>query len=216
MNFGIFNFCSRAGLFVLFGIVMCTNVGCKWFGGSGSSSREPNFSKGDPLLGMRLPPQNVLGPDKSDVAKDRRDPILTSPASRERDKPTRPNENDLPPRAGMDLKSEVPPVPAALANPRKTSDELKIERKPKPIDLTTAIPGSNMGDGYEQISGTLKRLGAKWEKPSHSNDGYVMSVDVPQSRMKDSPVRRYMGVGPTPAAALRAAHEQIKSDQKPR
>ncbi|MGL6076941.1 MAG: hypothetical protein ACRC8S_22525 [Fimbriiglobus sp.] len=195
-------------------LLLCPSLGCKWLGGDSKPS-EPLRAKGDPIFGLRLPPQGVLGPEKDDVAKDRRDPILTSPASRDRSKPS---EADLPPRAGMEVKPEFRPVPAALANPRKPSDELTIERKPKTSEsaaIPLAIP-ANMGEGYEEVIGALKRLGAKWTKPSHTNEGFTVNVDVPQSLAKSSPMRRYMGLGETPAAALKSALEQIKSDSKRR
>jgi hypothetical protein len=203
--------------------------GCKWINPSKSdNSLQASRPKGDPILGMRLPPQNVLGPDDGKYARDRGDPILTTPASRDRSKDTdhagpsdkpKGDISGLPPRSGMDsgvpYRPSLANTPAALTNSHRPSDELTIDRKPATLgrDLGFQKP-SGFGESFDEIARELKKLGATWQRPVKDFDGYTISVDMPQGKAANGPIRRYMGAGTTASLAMKAAQDQILADMK--
>lgn len=199
----------------------CT--GCKAFSG-GSTDRPASGSRGDPILGMRLPPQGVPGPDKGDLAGTKRDPLLTSPAGRA---PNNPNGqanksatgevSALPPRLGIPDDTRVPfrpgieSSPAALAAGVKADDTLTINRRP----IAASIGGSTdakSDEVYAKATRQLRDYNATWTTPVKTDAGYSVAVQRSQSAKNDGPVRKYQGVGTTPTAALQSAAEQIRND----
>ena len=220
-------------------LLLATSVataGCKWLGGgSGGGNSDSPRSNGDPLLGNRIPPQDVPVPERGGYARDRKDPLLTSPAGRDKGKSgdragSKGDSNDvsaLPPRASgkEPYRPTLETTPAALAGGLIPDKELSMDRRPPtpatggtgPVPLTASIPGSTkpsgFGDGFDVATKYLKATGAKWDGPFKEGEQYVVRVSVPISQDQPAPVRRYEGMGATPAAAIQQAVEQIRTDR---
>lgn len=204
-------------------LVAAPGVGCKSAGGGRGESSSTPRSKGDPILGMRLPPQGVPVPGRGELAGERRDPILSSPAGRERDKPNGDKADTggrgtgdvsaLPPRTGAEASAtagdgRVPyrpslaETPAALTNRHKLGDD------------TTTQRGTSNPTEPDRIARQLKSWGATWQPPTPTTSGYSVTVTVPQGAKSTGAVRRYDGSGDSAAAALQSAYEQVRDDKR--
>ena len=206
-------------------VVAASFTGCKAFSGGGSSPDRPAADKrGDPILGMRLPPQDVPVGGKADLAGTKRDPILTSPSGRGRDNPSGhanksgPGEvSALPPRLGLPEDSRAPyrpgveASPAALAAAPKPDDTLTINRRAIPASIVA--PDDGKADSlYAKATRQLRDYNATWATPVKTDGGYSVTAQRSQSAKSDGPYRKYQGVGATPTAALQSAAEQIRAD----
>jgi len=198
-------------------------TGCKAFSG-GSADRPASGGRGDPILGMRLPPQDVPVGGKSDLAGGKKDPLFTSPAGRGRDNPpghatkaAAGEVSSLPPRSGPTDDDRVPyrpgveASPAALAVGPKTDDTLTINRRPTPASIGGTGDGKP-DDPYAKATRLLRDYNATWATPVKTDDGYSVAVQRSQSAKNAGPLRKYQGVGATPTAALQSAAEQIRND----
>ncbi len=206
-------------------VLAASFTGCKAFtGGGGSTDRPASDKRGDPILGMRLPPQDVPVGGKADLAGTKRDPILTSPAGRARDNTnghankSGPGEvSALPPRSGTlddgraPYRPGVEASPAALAATPKSDDTLTINRRATPASIVTPDDGK-AESLYAKATRQLRDYNATWATPVKTDGGYSVTVQRSQSAKSDGPYRKYQGVGATPTAALQSAAEQIRGD----
>ena len=205
-------------------VIAASLTGCKAFNGLGSGDRPASDKRGDPILGMRLPPQDVPVGGKADLAGAKRDPILTSPSGRGRDSSgghankSGPGEvSSLPPRLGSPEDARTPyrpsveTSPAALAAGPKPDDTLTINRRAIPASIVT--PDDGKADAlYAKATRQLRDYNATWATPVKTDAGYTVTVQRSQSAKSDGPYRKYQGVGATPTAALLSAAEQIRGD----
>lgn len=192
-----------------------TPVGCKWFGGGKDSEAAPKTA-GDPLLGMRIPPQDVPTRDRGSPAGGKRDPLMTTPAGRR----PRPDSDALPPRTSNDpgrppYRPSTATTPAALAGFAPDAD-LDLNRRPaKPDgDSTGPVPLKpvKLGTAYDKLAAQLKAAGATLAGPTKTGSEYTLRATVPTEG--DPPgSRSYDGVGATAVAAAESALEQIQADR---
>ena len=175
------------------------------------------MSRGDPLLGgSRIPPQNLPVPGREGYgAKERRDPLLGSPAGRDgnakqagqggsKESAIRRPTKDEPFRPGPGTTN------AALAGHLVPDDTLSIGDRRTPG--RTASQPKDAGPDADRAADELRRLGATVEGPSRSGDGYEVRASVPLG--DEGRVRQYTGTGPTAATAVKQVLDQIKSDRK--
>jgi hypothetical protein len=198
------------------GVCAVLVVGCKSSGGK----NEAGLARGgDPLLGNRIPPQNLPVNGRDAVGSvETRDPLLGLPAKEkggERAGKTGDNGSAaLPFRPGRGTTN------AALANPLKTDDtELSIGDRRTPGATTGRGPVPFRDDkagglSFAEAAGELRRLGAKVGEPEREGGGYVVRAEVPLDPDNPARLRWYEEAGPTPAAAAKRLLEQVKSDRK--
>ncbi len=207
-------------------VVAASLTGCKAFSGGGSTDRPAADKRGDPILGMRLPPQDVPVGGKTDLAGTKRDPILTSPSGRARDKDSghankaAPGEvSSLPPRLGIPDDGRTPyrpgleSSPAALASGAKVDDTLTINRRAIPASIVNTTD-TKADETYSKATRLLRDYNATWATPVKTDGGYTVTVQRSQSAKSDGPFRKYQGVGATPTAALQSAADQIRGDAR--
>jgi len=206
-------------------VIASSLTGCKAFNG-GSGDRPAADKRGDPILGMRLPPQDVpVGGGKADLAGTKRDPLYTSPADRGRDKSSGQASksgggelSSLPPRQGASIDTRMPyrpgveASPAALASGAKADDTLTMNRKATPASIVTPSD-AKVEETYTKATRLLRDYNATWDTPEKTDGGdYSVTVKRSQSARNDGPFRKYVGVGATPAAALQSAADQLRRD----
>lgn len=204
-------------------VVLCAAaflVGCKNSGG-GVFGRRSNpdgslMSRGDPLLGgARIPPQNLPVPGREGYgARERRDPLLGSPAARDGDdkqagqggskgsairRPTK----DEPFRPGPGTTN------AALAGHLAPDDTLSIGDRRAPGRTASQIRDDS--PEFVRAAEELRRLGATVGDPTRVGNGYEVRASVPLGDA--GVVRQYTGAGPTAAAAAKQALDQIRADK---
>lgn len=175
------------------------------------------MSRGDPLLGgARIPPQNLPVPGREGYgARERRDPLLGSPAARDgtgeragkdssKGSAIRRPTKDEPFRPGPGTTN------AALAGHLVPDDTLSIGDRRTPG--RTASQPHDDGPEFERVADELRQLGATVGASARVGDGYEVRASVP--RGDAGVVRQYTGAGPTAAAAAKQVLDQIKSDRK--
>jgi hypothetical protein len=193
-------------------------AGCKSSGGGLFNRGGPNgtlMSRGDPLLGgARIPPQNLPLPGRDGYgARERKDPLLGSPAGRDADE--RAGRDDAKGSASRGWTKDHPfrPGPgttnAALAGHLVPDDTLSIGDRRAPG--RTASQPADDGPEYTRAADELRRLGATVDPPERTGNGYEVRATVPL----DGPglIRQYTGAGLTPAAAVRQLLDQVRSDR---
>jgi hypothetical protein len=207
-------------------LVSLPGGGCKHSGGGNSSDRPTTgATRGDPLLGMRLPPQDVPIGGKPEFARNGRDPLLMprgeSPLT---ENPTKqastaaPGEvSSLPPRRNNSDDSTRRSVPApyrpgleaspsALAAGTNGDDTLSMGREPH---------GKRASESeYERAVRLLRDSHTTWTTPVRTKTGYAVTAKRSQSITQVGPVREYRGTGETPAAALMSVVEQVRDDRR--
>lgn len=195
-------------------------AGCR--SGGGGEKGAGLMSRGDPLLGGRIPPQNlpVRGND-SYTADGKRDPLLGLPSD---DKPTRDERVGKPTKEKDGTTSSLPrntkdnpfrrgvtSTPAALAGHLEPDDSgLSIgDRRP------TVIPAGVVRDGaFDTIVAELRKLGAKVGEPEREKGQFVVRCEVPIDTDDPGRLRWYEGAGATPAAAMKQLLDQVKADRR--
>ena len=198
-------------------------MGCKGTGGK----NESGMARGnDPLLGHRIPPQNLPVPGRDAVgSREGRDPLLGSPTGEKRgERAAKPGENgsaSLPPRPGEPYRPSRGTTNAALAAPLKTDDgELSVgDRRPTgavtgrgPVPFRTDDSKAG-GMTFAEIAGELRRYGAKVGEPEREGNGHVLHAEVPLDPDNPGRLRWYEGAGATPAAAAKQILDQVKGDR---
>jgi hypothetical protein len=196
-------------------------VGCKSSGGGGVFGRRSNpdgslTSRGDPLLGgARIPPQNLPVPGREGYgARQRRDPLLGSPAGRDgsderagkdsaKGSAIRRPTKDQPFRPGPETTN------AALAGHLIPDDTLSIGDRRTPGRTASQVRDDS--PEYERAADELRRLGATVDEPVRADNGYEVRASVPLGEA--GRVRQYTGTGPTAAAAVKQVVDQIRSDR---
>jgi hypothetical protein len=198
-------------------------VGCKNSGSSGGGifGRRSNpdgnlMSRGDPLLGgARIPPQDLPLPGREGYgARERRDPLLGSPAARDGTGERASKEGSKGSAIRQPTKDEpFRPGPgttnAALAGHLVPDDTLSIGDRRTP-GRTASQPRDN-GAEFDRLTEDLRRLGATVSTPERTGNGYEVRASVPLGDA--GRVRQYTGTGPTAAAAAQQVFEQIQSDR---
>lgn len=191
--------------------------------------------------GSRIPPQDLPIPGKDSYGTaGRRDPLLDSGRPAVRGEKTDRTENSPPPTKKNDAaaaptsRSPYRPgrstTPASLAGRIATDDsDLSIGSRP------AVVPAGGVADGpvklrprddspltggrtYDEIADELRDHGAEWKPPEKDLETgqYVFDCNVPIGDGSDGRVRRYMGNGPTPAAAAKQVLDQVRADAKSR
>lgn len=205
--------------------------GCKSVGGGGGGPKDatPVSRNTDPLLGGgRIPPQNLPIPGRDSYgARDRRDPLLGAPAGgKSRDPVEAADRSDGTPgekaaRAVDPYRPGKTTTNAALAG-RITSDDSSLsigDRRPAvsptgsgPVPLRSRDePASTGGWTFDQIETELKRYSATLSTPRREPEGgWSVLADVALGG--PGQVRRYEGVGDTPAAAAKQILDQVRGD----
>ena len=160
-------------------------AGCKSGGGGGKG--EALASRGDPLLGARIPPQNlpVSGKD-SYTSREKRDPLLGFPSAPDKprdekvSKPVKDGTTSSLPRNTKDdpFRRGVGSTPAALAGHIEPDESgLSIgDRRP------TVIPAGAVRDNgaaFDTIATELRKLGAKVGEPEREKGKFVVRCEVP-------------------------------------
>jgi hypothetical protein len=197
-------------------------AGCKSSGGGGAKSAGL-MSRGDPLLGARIPPQNLPTSGKDAyTSRERRDPLYGIPSTAE-DKPrdekvSKPlnekgNATSSLPRNTKDdpFRRGVTTTPAALAGRIEPDDStLSIgDRRP------TVIPAGAVRDGsFDAVAAELRKLGAKVGEPEREKGRFVVRCEVPIDADDPGRLRWYEGAGSTPAAAAKQLLEQVTADRR--
>ncbi len=193
-----------------------TPAGCKWFGGGKDGEAAPKAT-GDPLLGMRIPPQDVPTRERGTPAGGKRDPLMTTPAGRR----PRPDSDALPPRTSNDPGREpyrptLATTPAALAGftPDADLDLNRLPPKPAGGDAgPVPLKPVTLGAAYDKVAAQLKAAGATLAGPTRTKDEYTLRATVPTD--DDPPgTRTYDGVGPTAVASAESVLEQIEADRR--
>lgn len=201
-------------------------AGCKSAGGSRAPDNATPVSRtSDPLLGGKIPPQNLPVPGKDSYgSRDKRDPLLVAPADQppdfgtdrtDRTKPPPDNKTaSLPPT----VKSSKEPfrpgkstTPGALAAAGSLPTDGTTLAIPDPRPAATPLLRSDAtADSYDRIAAELRRYGATFGDPVVDNREYVFRADVPL----DGPgrVRRYEGVGSSSSAAAQQVLDQVRAD----
>ena len=195
-------------------------VGCKNSGGVFGRRSGPDgslMSRGDPLLGgARIPPQNLPLPGREGFgARERRDPLLGSPAARDgtdkqagqggsKGSAIRRPTKDEPFRPGPGTTN------AALAGHLAPDDTLSIGDRRTPGRTASHIRDDS--PEFVRAAEELRRLGATVGDSTRVGDGYEVRASVPVGDA--GVVRQYTGAGPTAIAAAKQVLDQIKSDRK--
>lgn len=200
-------------------------AGCRSGGsGGGGSSGAGLMSRGDPLLGARIPPQNLPTSGKdSYTAGGKRDPLLGLPSD---DKPARDERVVKPTKEKDGTTSSLPKntkddpfrrgvttTPAALAGHIEPDDAgLSIgDRRPK------VIPASAVRENdaaFDTIAAELRKLGAKVGEPERETGQFIVRCEVPINADDPGRLRWYEGAGTTPAAAAKQILDQVKTDRR--
>lgn len=207
----------RLKLAVCVGVCALLGAGCK---GTGSKNESGVARGGDPILGHRIPPQNLPVPGKDAVgSREGRDPLLGAPTGEKRgERAAKPGENGsaaLPYRPGRGVTN------AALANPLKTDDsELSVGDRRAAGAVAGRGPVPFRGDDnkaggmtFTEIAGELRRLGAKVGEPERDGSGYVLRAEVPLDPDNPGRLRAYEEVGPTAASAAKQILDQVRGDR---
>lgn len=157
----------------------------------------------DPLLGERIPRQNLPVPGRDSYGQINSDPLLNPPskvASVNRD-PFRLGKNTT----------------AAALSMRGTdeSDVLAIKDLPPDNNLPTITPTSatspSTNSEINDYIGKLRAVGGKPFAPTKlSNDTYEFRCAVPIST--SGAMRQYTGVGDSPLAAVQDVYVQVRED----
>ncbi len=102
-----------------------------------------------------------------------------------------------------------------------TTDDtlLSIDRRPdgnttgrNPVPLTRGDDTTSTGGwNYDQIVGELRRYGATFSSPVRQAEEYVFQADVPLNAERTR-IRRYEGIGTTPATAAKQVLDQVRAD----
>ncbi|MBY0514652.1 MAG: hypothetical protein K2P78_12150 [Gemmataceae bacterium] len=181
-------------------------AGCRDKGTTGGLART------DPLMGGRIPPQNVPVPDRGTTGGKAKPDPLVAPAGRPTDR-TGAGYTDDPQRwKGAPYSPSDRTVPAALAGRQKDDDGLKIESPgvtlqpaggPAPGgDLSAADPLLQQLRGYGLTQGNYTF--------DRTAEGYMFRANVPIS---GGTTRGYSGTGPTAADAVKQVLDQVKADR---
>jgi len=207
--------------------------GCKAFHKGGPS--DPPSRVTDPLLGARIPPQNLPIPGKDGyAANERKDPLLKSGGGGD-DKGARvskpkpadngvpsarigsPKEPYLPGRETTTaaLAAHVQPDDSALSIGDRRTDGRTTGTPKGPVPLRPVNPETSTAGGKtaEQFAKELRDLGAKLTPPVAERGQFVVRGDVPINPDNPGLVRRYEGAGPSAAAAMKDLLEQVRSDR---
>jgi hypothetical protein len=190
-------------------LAVCAAAGCRWFDRSGGLARG---DRPDPLFGTRIPATDLPIPGRGEgYGQGRSDPLLASPTGRgERSSRTDREPFRLGPEnttAGL----------AGRLRPEETGLSIgeRPERNPNAgaVLLRPTDRGTAGGMTYTQITEELTRFGATWSEPIPEGDEYVFRADVPIEGGVDGALRRYEGVGSTPASAAKQVLDQVKEDR---
>ena len=197
--------------------------GCRHSNGAGVPSASP---RNDPLLsGARIPPQNLPVPGRDGYAnRDKKDPLLGTPTKtddkQDRSVPVKGQEKNLPDNGSAKAPREpYRPGPssttAALAGRLPYDDTtLSIGDRRPASQLASQPKSGNTEADFDRVTGLLKKMGATWEPVTTENGQSVFRVDVPIDPDQPGRIRRYEGVGPTPATAAEQALQQIRGDRE--
>jgi hypothetical protein len=199
-----------AGALALAVAVALLAAGCKSKdGGSGGLARH------DPLMGGRIPPQNVPVPDRGTAGgKTKSDPLMT-PAGRPGDR-TGAGYTDDPQRwKNAPYVPSDKTVPAALASRPRDGDELKIETPGVTLQPAGGpAPGASADlAGADAQLQQLRNYGLTTGNYAFDRtaDGYVFRANIPISG--GGTTRGYSGAGATPADAVKQVLDQVKADR---
>ena len=181
-------------------------------------------TKPDPLLGGSSSP--TAGTPTSD--SDRTDRSPPPPKKTPNDSTYR----TPPPSSSGPYRPDKGSTAAALAGVVPVDDgDLSIGSRP-PVTpaggIPTSIPGKPTplrppqdssltgGQTFEQIGSQLRQYGAKFTAADKEGNQYTFRADVPVPGGMPGQVRRYEGMGPTPAAAAKQVLDQVKVDSPSR
>lgn len=193
-------------------------------------------SRGDPLLGGKIPPQNLPVHSKDGLAS-RGDPLLGTPAGRGVDTPPEKTEKTdkvgqrkknpgeggdaaLPPRRDEPYRPSRETTNAALAAGRIDPNDPKLaidpDRRPRATPAAFIPRGEPTGRTFDEIAGELKnQYEALVGSPERDRDGnYVVRAEVPIDAGQPGRLRAYEGSGPTAAAAAKQVLDQVRDDRR--
>jgi hypothetical protein len=191
----------------------CVGSGCKLIdrlknrdsgGGGGGTSDTGGTPKYDPLFGRNIPKQDVPIPGRDGYA-DGKDPLLKNGNAKRTDdaEPYRPGPGTTP--AALAAK---PRDDAGIPIIDDRTPGTATGRGPVPFKPSASAELDTNGDSVLQ---ELRKLGATWQPPRRGrNNETIFTCDVPLGSNGEGPIRRYEGVGPTDAAAMKDALNQIR------
>jgi hypothetical protein len=193
-------------------------AGCK------SNNSDNGTRNTDPLVGGRIPPQNVPLPDRGGIGANGKpsDPLLGSPTSKPPDK-NGVGYSDDPSRFKGTYIPSPSSTPAALASKLKDDEELKIDDNANRVPLQqtgAAVPSKpvDQGTGLDALYRELEKYGWKREdRPLGQENGeYVFRASVPRmgGNGANGAKLQVTGVGPTPEEAVKQALDQVIQDRK--
>jgi len=160
-------------------------------GGCRSTQKSSGGEKRDPLFGRYIPKQDLPIPD-------RRDPLLTAPASNpKRASKSEPFRNTMETTtAGLAGNVRVEDSGLSLGDRRAPGQPLKREA----------------GESWDHIAAELHRLKARYHAPVRDDSGeYVMTATVQSAT---GAMKRYEATGVSAAAAAKQLLESIRDSEQ--
>lgn len=196
-------------------LVTFLNSGCRLFrSGTDAGSDGASPRRNDPLFGGRYIPKTNLPTSERDTAGQPRDPLFTTPASRDRSHsspsdsasardpyrdPYRPTIETT--NAGLAGGSD----PDTRPDHRGPASTTGLGRGPVPLK-----PQEN-NSALEATRADLKRYGATLTESFKDGSDYVLRADLPSAEGRG--IRRFEGAGPTLSAATRELLNQIRESR---